>query len=70
MSKILVNGKEQEIVSEITIAELIKLNNVEQPTMVTIQLNRKFVNRDTYDTTKVKEGDEVDFLYFMGGGSI
>jgi len=37
--------------------------------MVSIQLNGEFVVRDDYDSTLVKEGDEVDFLYFMGGGS-
>lgn len=68
MSKILVNGKQQEIETGLTIAELIKLNDVQQPTMVSIQLNKKFVNRDVYDTTVVNDGDEVDFLYFMGGG--
>jgi len=37
--------------------------------MVSIQLNGEFVVRDDYDSTLVNEGDEVDFLYFMGGGS-
>jgi len=52
----------------ISIAELIKLNNVAQPSMVSIQLNGQFVNRDDFETTTVSDGDELDFLYFMGGG--
>lgn len=69
MSKIKVNGNEQEISNPISLTELIALNNVAQPSMVSIQLNGEFVVRDDYDSTLVNEGDEVDFLYFMGGGS-
>lgn len=69
MSKISVNGKPQELETPISITELIKLNNVLQPSMVTIQLNGQFVNRDEYDRTQVADGDELDFLYFMGGGT-
>jgi sulfur carrier protein len=69
MSKIKVNGNEQEISNLVSLTELIALNNVAQPSMVSIQLNGEFVVRDDYDSTLVKEGDEVDFLYFMGGGS-
>jgi sulfur carrier protein len=70
MSKIKVNGKEQEINAPLTITELIKLNNIAQHSMVSIQLNGNFVVRDNYDTVSLNEGDELDFLYFMGGGSI
>jgi len=70
MSKIKVNGNEQEISYLVSLTELITLNNVAQPSMVSIQLNGEFVVRDDYDSTFVNEGDEVDFLYFMGGGSI
>ncbi|MEI7504591.1 MAG: sulfur carrier protein ThiS [Paludibacter sp.] len=70
MSKIKVNGKDQEIEKAISITELIALNNVAQPSMVSIQLNGEFVVRDDYDTTQVNDGDEVDFLYFMGGGQL
>jgi sulfur carrier protein len=68
MSTISVNGKPQELESPVSITELIKLNNVLQPSMVSIQLNGQFVNRDDFDSTQVSDGDELDFLYFMGGG--
>jgi sulfur carrier protein len=69
MSKIKVNGKEQEIETPILLIDLIKINKVEQPDMVSVQLNEKFVVRENYETTHIKEGDEIEFLYFMGGGS-
>ena len=70
MSKISVNGKAQEVATPISITDLIKLNDVAQPEMVSIQLNGQFVSRDEFDSTQVSDGDELDFLYFMGGGSI
>ena len=70
MSKISVNGKAQEVETPITITDLIKLNNVAQPDMVSIQLNAEFVNREDFDSTQLVDGDELDFLYFMGGGSL
>jgi sulfur carrier protein len=68
MSKIKVNDELQEVTLPLTVTGLIKLNNVLQPDMVSVQLNGEFVERGTFDTTELKEGDEVDFLYFMGGG--
>ncbi|MCC8144838.1 MAG: sulfur carrier protein ThiS [Tannerellaceae bacterium] len=43
---------------------------MQQPEMVPVQLNENFVNRDEFPTLQLKEGDTVDFLYFMGGGNI
>ncbi len=67
--KILANGEEQILDREnISVSELLKINNVELPEMVSVQLNGEFVDNGEYDSTKIKEGDEVDFLYLMGGG--
>ena len=38
--------------------------------MVSVQVNDDFVDRTEWDGLQVKEGDVVDFLYFMGGGSL
>ncbi len=66
--KIKVNGKEQEITRQITIAEFLVVNKVEMPDMVSVQLNGEFVQRDKFSSVSLKENDEVEFLYFMGGG--
>ncbi|MGM9702508.1 MAG: sulfur carrier protein ThiS [Prevotella sp.] len=68
MAKVIVNGEAQEVVLPTTVEELIKKNNVEQPELVSVQLNEEFLDRNEYATRQVKEGDEIDFLYFMGGG--
>ena len=68
MAKIIVNGEDQEVKLPVTVSELIKLNDVLQPEMVSVQVNEEFVEREDYDTTQLNEGDSIDFLYFMGGG--
>lgn len=67
--KITVNEELQEVREAISIGDLIKDNNIEKPEMVSVQLNEEFVDRDDFGTTILKEGDIIDFLYFMGGGS-
>ena len=64
-----VNGKNQEIETPVSWVEVMKINNVTQPEMVSIQVNGEFVSRDDFGTVQINQGDEVDFLYFMGGGS-
>ena len=54
---------------ELTIAQLIVKENVENAEYVTVTLNDEFVERDEFETTKLKDGDAVEFLYFMGGGA-
>lgn len=69
MSKIKVNGIDQEVTLPLSVLDVIQLNKVFQPEMVTVQRNGEFVLKDDYSSTQLSEGDEVDFLYFMGGGS-
>ena len=70
MAQIKVNGEIQVVELPLNVSELIKLNNVEQPEMVSVQVNEEFVDRDEWNSIQLKENDEVDFLYFMGGGAI
>lgn len=70
MTQIIVNDEKQDVTLPLTLSELIKLNKVFQPEMVTVQVNEEFVEKEDYDKTQIKEGDQVDFLYFMGGGSL
>lgn len=70
MATIKVNGESQEVVLPMTVEELIKNNNVENPELVSVQVNEEFLDRNDYAKRQVEEGDEIDFLFFMGGGQI
>ena len=68
MATIKVNGESREVVLPMTVEELIKNNNVENPELVSVQVNEEFLDRNDYARRQVKDGDEVDFLFLMGGG--
>lgn len=67
--KLVINGKTKEFRDDITVQELLVLEQVEMPEYVSVQLNEEFVRSDAYAITKLRDGDQVDFMYFMGGGS-
>ena len=70
MAKIYVNGDVQEVSLPLNVSELIQLSNVQQPEMVSVQVNEEFAEPNDWEKIQIKEGDKVDFLYFMGGGSL
>ena len=69
MAMIYVNGDAQEVNLPLNVSELIKQSDVQQPDMVSVQVNEEFAEREEWETIQLKEGDKVDFLYFMGGGA-
>ncbi len=69
--KITINGEDHLSEQEtITITELLKERNVARPETVSVQINGSFVKRKNFNTTVVKENDEVDFVFMMAGGSL
>jgi len=64
-----VNGEVKEIKDGVSVTETLVIENVEMPDMVSVQLNGEFVDRDKFAETILKENDEIEVLYFMGGGS-
>ncbi len=68
--KVKVNGEQLELDKSINLKELLVVAKAEQPEYVTVQLNGTFVDHKDFETTFVNDGDEIEFLYFMGGGAI
>ncbi|WP_442766980.1 sulfur carrier protein ThiS [Mitsuokella multacida] len=64
-----VNGKALSIEKSINLMELLTVPKADQPDYVTVELNGEFVDHSGFETTFVKDGDKVEFLYFMGGGA-
>lgn len=67
--KLTVNGAPLEIEQPISVKELLVVAKAEQPEYVTVQLNGEFIDHKGFEQTTVKDGDVVEFLYFMGGGA-
>lgn len=69
MIKITVGGESREIEVNTTIAQLLAIENVEMPEYVSVSVNEEFAKREDFGSQTLKDGDVVEFLYFMGGGS-
>ncbi|MDR1904973.1 MAG: sulfur carrier protein ThiS [Treponema sp.] len=63
-----VNGKPAEISGEISVTKLLEEVKAEMPQYVSVQVDGEMILRADFDTTIVKEGTVVEFLYYMGGG--
>lgn len=66
---ITVAGNKKEVAEGLTVAQLVIDENVETPQYVTVTINDEFVESGAFESTEVKDGDEIEFLYFMGGGA-
>ena len=68
--KININGDIKEFSqNELSVAKLLKVEKVEMPDMVSVQLNDEFLRQNEYEGTFLKDNDVINFLYFMGGGA-
>jgi thiamine biosynthesis protein ThiS len=54
--------------ADFTLAALIESLNM-KPDRVAIELNREIVPRDRWPQTPLKEGDRLEIVHFVGGGS-
>ncbi len=67
--KVQINGQEKELAGPLTVEELLKVENVKMPEMVSVEINGEILDREQFSEVIVKEDDEIEFLYFMGGGA-
>lgn len=68
MIHIVVGGKDRTVEETTSVKELLILENVETPEYVSVSINEEFVLQQDHATRLLKEGDVVEFLYYMGGG--
>ncbi len=67
--KLVINGEQVNCSDGLTVSELLVEQRVKMPDMVSVELNGQILRRNKFEATTVKEGNKVEFLYFMGGGS-
>ena len=65
---ITVAGAQKDVAEGLTVAALIEQEKVDTPQYVTVSVNEEFIDSDKFDSHVLQEGDDVEFLYFMGGG--
>jgi len=64
--QIKVNGKSEEFPGG-SVLDLLHTKKIE-PQMVAVEVNDSMVEREHLATTQLKEGDRLEFLFYMGGG--
>ena len=68
--KITVAGEKKEVKDGLTVSQLVIDEKVETPEYVTVTINDEFVESGAFESNVLKDGDSVEFLYFMGGVSL
>lgn len=61
-----INGKPENL--EVSnISDVLKAKDID-PQLVAVELNTHMIDNDQLAITSVKDGDKLEFLFFMGGG--
>jgi len=67
--KLHINGEERDFPApHLTLAALVELLGM-KPDHVAVELNRDIVPRDRWIETQLKDGDRLEVVHFVGGGS-
>jgi thiamine biosynthesis protein ThiS len=66
--KLLINGEERSLEGPLTLTGLLSRLDMKSD-RVAIELNLGIVPRDQWTTTNLAEGDRLEIVHFVGGGS-
>jgi len=62
------NGKPRVVPEGLNLLELLERLDV-QPSRVVVEHNHEIRRKEDFETAKVRDGDELELVYFVGGGS-
>ncbi len=65
--KIKINGKKLEMNQSSTVASVVKKLNIPL-NKVAIELNREIINKKKIKSIKIRNKDNLEIVYFIGGG--
>ena len=66
--KLTISGEVKEYKDGTSLVELIEAEKVQTPEYVTVSVNDDLHGARDFDKITLKDGDNIEFLYFMGGG--
>ena len=65
--KITVNGKQMQIIPKLTLKSLI--TKLKMPlNKIAIELNKKIIDKNRISKIRLKKGDKIEIVHFIGGG--
>ena len=62
-----INGENKFVPQNISIVELLEIFKINKERVV-IELNKEIIKKDRYNSTSIKENDELEIVTFVGGG--
>jgi thiamine biosynthesis protein ThiS len=63
-----VNGESKEVSEDTSLSDLI--TRLQLPVQrIAMELNKEVVRRSQWETTILKDGDQLEIVHFVGGGS-
>jgi len=65
--KIIINGESRELSSAMSVEELLKELKILDRVMA-VAINMEIIKKDNWATHKIKDGDKIEALEFVGGG--
>ena len=65
--RLIINGEPRDTAAA-SVAELVAELGM-KPDRVAVELNRKIAPRDSWAGTPLREGDELEIVHFVGGGT-
>ena len=63
-----VNGESRDFTNISTLSDLVSELGMKSD-RVAIELNRELIRRDQWPETKLSDGDRLEIVHFVGGGS-
>ncbi|HEV2699941.1 MAG TPA: sulfur carrier protein ThiS [Terriglobales bacterium] len=63
-----INGEEREFPNLASLSDLITQLGM-KPDRVAVELNRELISRDRWPATHISNGDKLEIVHFVGGGS-
>jgi thiamine biosynthesis protein ThiS len=67
--RITLNGDRHEVAGPLTVTDLLAQLNIDAR-RVAVEHNLIVLKRDAFGATMVREGDEIEIVNFVGGGSL
>jgi thiamine biosynthesis protein ThiS len=63
-----INGEQRDFPDGLTVATLVAQLGM-KPDRVAVELNMEIVPRTQWETTTLKDGDKLEVVHFVGGGT-
>lgn len=67
MMQVIINGRQETLEGEMSVADLLVRRKIE-PVRVAVEINEDIVLRRTFAETRIRDGDRIEIVMFVGGG--